>query len=106
MVFSGVSVSIRPNLLLSRVDRKGRRRAGMIKVYLSKTFPLDERAGSYVSTVAQRYVAEQYGNADPNLVIVIDVFAREVHVSPKAITRRLDDVAAACEEIAVRWGSI
>jgi hypothetical protein len=106
--FAGVSVSVRPEIVLVGSDRRGPR-AGCIKFYFGKTSPLDERSGPYVSTVlaafAERNVAAK-GRVDDRLVVTWDVFARRIYVAPKARARRLDDVTAACEEIAARWSSV
>lgn len=106
--FAGVNVSVRPEIVLVGEDRGGPR-VGCIKLYFGKTGPLDDRSGPYVSTVlaafAERNLAEK-GRVDSRLVLTVDVFAREVFAAPKARTRRLEDVTAACEEIAARWGSM
>lgn len=108
MEFAGVSVSVRPEVVLVGSDRGGAT-AGCLKLYLGKTVPLDDRSGPYVSTVlaafAECNVAAK-GRVDHRLVLTLDVFARKVFFAPKARARRLDDVTAACEEIAARWGSV
>ncbi len=111
--FAGVSVSVRPEIVLVTPDRAGPRVGCLThlrqKLYLGKTVPLDERSGPYVSTVlaafAERNIAAK-GRVDNRLVLTLDVFARRVFVAPKARARRLDDITAACEEIAARWGSV
>jgi hypothetical protein len=108
MEFSGVYVSVRPEIVLVRPDRADPR-VGCLKLYFGKTGPLDDRSGPYVSTVlaafAEKHLASK-GRVGNRLVVTLDVFARKVVVAPKARARRLDDVAAACEEIAARWGSV
>ena len=102
----GVNVSVRPEVILgSASDEEGR--TGLIKLYLSKSYSLDERSGLYVAAVARRY-AEKYldGAVDPDLVLVVDVFAQAVFSAPKAVKRRFADVEAACEEISARWSTV
>lgn len=103
---AGVSINVRPEMLLRSVDRHGEMRSGLLKLYFSKHRPLDERAGQYITTVLQTYAEqrlEQRGPVDHRLVRVFDVFAGRVFVAPKARQRRLSDVQLACEEIAARW---
>lgn len=106
--FAGVNVSVRPEIVLVGEDRGGPR-VGCIKLYFGKTGPLDDRSGPYVSTVlaafAERNLAAK-GRVDSRLVLTVDVFARKTFAAPKARARRLDDIAAACEEIAARWASL
>ncbi|XXF80845.1 hypothetical protein P2318_14120 [Myxococcaceae bacterium GXIMD 01537] len=106
MELSGVTISVRPELILRSVDRHGSMRSGVMKLYFSKHHPLDERSGQYIATVLNVYAQQhlqQLGPVDHRLVRVFDVFAGKVHVAPKAQTRRLGDLELACEEIAARW---
>jgi hypothetical protein len=103
---AGVDISVRPEVVLQMVDRKGNNRVGLLKLYFSKHHPLDERSGRYIATLLQSY-AEQHlsrlGPVEPRLVRVVDVFAGTLFCAPRANTRRLSDVRLACEEIAERW---
>ncbi|MBJ6765673.1 hypothetical protein JGU66_33380 [Myxococcaceae bacterium JPH2] len=103
---AGVSINVRPEMLLRSMDRHGEMRSGLLKLYFSMHRPLDERAGQYITTVLQEYAEqrlEQQGVVDHRLVRVFDVFAGRVFVAPRARQRRLSDVRLACEEIAARW---
>lgn len=106
MELAGVTISVRPEVVLRSVDRHGNMRSGVLKLYFSKHHPLDERSGQYIATVLQAHAEkhlQQLGPVDHRLVRVFDVFAGKVYVAPKARTRRLGDVTLACEEIAARW---
>jgi hypothetical protein len=48
----------------------------------------------------------KHGQGEHRRMLVVDVFAGKVFAAPQAASRRLDDVGAACEEIAVRWNSL
>ncbi|MCP3161442.1 hypothetical protein [Myxococcus qinghaiensis] len=103
---AGVSVKVRPEVLLRGVDARGQMRSGVLKLYFSKHVPLDERAGQYIATVLHRFAEErleQRGPVDPRLVGVFDVFAGRLFMAPKSQQRRLNDVLLACEEIAGCW---
>lgn len=103
---AGVTISVRPEVVVQRLDKQGQPRVGLMKLYFSKTQPLDERSGQYIGTLLQRF-AEQHlcrlGPADHRLMTVVDVFAGSLFVAPRAHIRRLGDVVLACEEIAERW---
>lgn len=101
---AGVEVSVRPSVAARLKTRNGAR-LGLGKVYISKSFELDDDAGEYVAAVMRHFADVHYGTTDHRKVFVIDVFAGRVFVAPKAITRRMEDVEAACEEIAARWGT-
>lgn len=106
MEVSGVTIAVRPEVILRSVDRHGCMRSGVLKLYFSKHQPLNERSGQYIATVLHAYAQQhlkQLGPVDHRLVRVFDVFAGQVYVAPKAQTRRLGDVQLACEEIAERW---
>ena len=82
---------------------------GCIKLYFAKNNPLDDRSGSYVAAVLAEFAARNLagdGRVDGSLVLVLDIFAGRVFTAPRARKRRLDDVSAACEEIAARWATI
>ncbi|MBU8897330.1 hypothetical protein DRW03_16980 [Corallococcus sp. H22C18031201] len=103
---AGVTISVRPEVVLQKLDRHGNPRVGLMKLYFSKHHPLDERSGQYIGTMLQRF-SEQHlcrlGPADHRLTYVVDVFAGTIFVAPRAHIRRLSDVVLACEEIAERW---
>jgi hypothetical protein len=106
--FAGVNVSVRPEVVLTGKDRNGPR-IGCLKLYFGKTGPLDEAAGPYVSTVLAKFAERNLATkarVDEKIVLTLDVFAGRAFPAPKARTRRLDDVAAACEEIAARWATL
>ncbi len=104
---AGVSVHVRPEILLRSVDRHGQMHSGLLKLYFSKHSPLNEQSARYITTMLQVYAEQrltQQGPVDHRLVRVFDVFAGQVFVAPKARQRRMGDLQLACEEIASRWG--
>lgn len=103
---AGVTVNVRPEIILRSVDRQGQMRSGLLKLYFAKHKPLDEQSGQYITTVLQRYAEQhltQRGPVDHRLVRVFDVFAGKVFVAPKAQQRRWGDLQLACEEISALW---
>ena len=103
---AGVSIRVRPQVVLQTMDRQGQNRVGVMKLYFSKHHPLDERSGQYIATLLEAFCAQHLGPVgpvDPRLVRVVDVFAGREYLAPRARARRLCDVERACEEIAARW---
>jgi hypothetical protein len=100
----GVAISVRPEIFTAGVER-GETTVGAIKFCLSKTNPLDAASGANAATVVRHFVEthRSEGRVDSASIIVVDVFSRQVFTAPKSYKRRLADVAAACEEIALRW---
>lgn len=104
-----VTVSVRPNLQINTTDRQGRAKVGLIKLHFSKTFQLEEKGGAYVAALLRRFSEAYLSEAGaPSLqnTLVVDVFAGEIYEAPVAITRRMTDIEAACEEIHARWQTL
>jgi hypothetical protein len=108
MPIAGVSISVRPDLLLNAAGEGGGT-SGAVKLYLSKTGPLGEEAGLYVATTVHQYLTDILrpgGVPEARSCIVLDVFAREIHNAPRSFKRRRNDVEAACEEITRAWVAV
>jgi hypothetical protein len=106
---AGVEISVRPELVLHGVDRMGKGFVGALKLHISKSFPLDEKAGEYVGTMVHEFADTHLtglANCNYRHCYVLDVFAGKLIGAPKNFTRRRSDVEAACEEIAILWKSI
>lgn len=109
LLISNVSVSVRPDVILIAPNISGKAKVGIIKLYLSKTFPLDDNSGVYIGALLQRYTSEFFrsdGVIDHNLCRTIDVFAERIYYAPRAFRRRLNDIEAACEEINRAWAFV
>lgn len=108
LIIEGVNVSARPEIVLTAQDRSGNSAVGVIKLYLSKSFPLTTDAGEYIGALLQQYATEHLsanGRCDYRMCQTIDVFARQIHLAPRAHIRRRSDIQAACQEIARAWNS-
>jgi hypothetical protein len=106
MELAGVTINVRPEMILRSVDRHGQMHSGLLKLYFSKHTPLNEQSGQYIATVLHMYAEQhlqQQGPVDHRLVRVFDVFAGKVYVAPKAQQRRLGNLQVACAEIAACW---
>ena len=103
----GVAVSVRPDLLVRGRDRDGAPWFGAVKVHISKGYALNETAAQYSATALHQWAEQHLATAstpvNPRGCLVIDVFAQSVWCAPAAHQRRRAHLAAACEEIALRW---
>jgi hypothetical protein len=101
----GLEISVRPEVIVRGSSRSGEPACGALKLYFSKTIPLNPEGGEYVATLLHQFVDTQVepGKADPRLCHVVDVFGGRVFTAPRATARRRRDLWAACEEIARAW---
>lgn len=108
IVIAGVRISLDPYLLFLAPGKKGAKSLGLVKLHFPKTNPLKEDSAAYVGAVLQRYCTETYASLGiPNcdLFQVIDVPSGQIFRGPKSTRKRLTDVEAACEEIAIAWNA-
>lgn len=106
---AGVTVSVRPEVLVTTPTTAKGLKIGLVKLYFAKTHPLTEQSGEYITALLQHFAEEHLsslGSSDRGHIHVIDVFAGQVFTAPRAKVRRLTDAHAACEEIATRWPSL
>lgn len=105
----GVTVSIKPDLMLRGVDARGRTTYGAVKLHFPKAHPVSEVSAQYVATLLKVHLREAFGRAvriDPECCIAVDVFRGTKVTAPRADRRRLRDVAAACQEIRRVWPQV
>lgn len=101
---AGLDISVRPEILLTNSETGAV--VGGIKLYLGKTHPLSDLAMIINSTVLYRYLAETLSDevsVAPQNCFVVDVFAGKVVHAPKTYKRNMQQVSAACNEIANMW---
>lgn len=110
LLVAGVEVSVRPDFLLT-LERRGRRYVGALKLhYIKNPESALTRAGSeYVAVLMHEWLRKfgPEGCVPLNThCISADVFRRSTVHAPKSVTRRWDDITAACEEVAIRWPTL
>lgn len=100
---SDLIISIRPDAILR--DKNTGSVVGAVKLHFSKTSPLDERACEYGASALRFHLENQMSESkiDPKKCYMVDVPTGKVKSAPKAFSRRLNDITAACEEISARW---
>lgn len=101
----GVEVIVRPEIVLGGVV-KGERRAGALKLYFSKGHPLSRTTAEYGAALVRRHCEERLADGArvrPQDCSIFEVRTGEIHQAPAAFARRMQEIAAACGEIALRW---
>lgn len=106
VTYSGVEISVRPEIHLRGIHPRQGDFTGAIKLFFSKNAPLDADGAAYTTAVLYCFVQSHLAANAParkQQCLVFDVFAGEVYSTPNASTRRINDVNAACREIALMW---
>lgn len=102
---AGTEVSVRPEIFLVDPDA-GNQIVGAIKLYISKSHPLSDDSAAFIGSVLYRYAAEVVSTeaaVSHKNCFIVDVFDGKIYVAPKAFKRNMNDVHAACSEIAQLW---
>ena len=106
---AGVDISVRPELEIVVNARAGVVSYGLLKLYVGKTYPLDDEIAAYVSTTVHQYGESHF--PAPSAVnykhcYVLDVFRECIYVAPKSFIKRRRDIEAACAEIEAQWANL
>jgi hypothetical protein len=105
---SGTLVSIYPDLILTQ-DIKGENHIGALKLHIAKD-GLEEDSMKIISSVIYNYLEDVIPtNGKPihlKLCLSLDVFTKSNAKAPSSYTRRINDVEAACVEIASIWNTL
>jgi hypothetical protein len=105
IIINKVSVSIRPEVMLS--IEGGTTTVGFVKLCFCKSKPLKESIAEGIASLGRMYFREiRKMDFEPQVCIVIDVFANKIFTAPKRDKRTLDALDACCAEIADRWDKI
>ena len=106
LLYSNVEVSVRPEIHLRGNHPRHGDFTGALKLFFSKNAPLDADGAAYTTAVLYCFVQRHLAASAParkQQCLVFDVFAGDVYSTPNASTRRINDVNAACREIALMW---
>jgi len=98
---AGVKVSVAPDV--SVIAPGTERRIGAVKFHFGVTYSLDQKARQYAATILYSFIETNGGTPNRTLCDSVDVFNATYESAPRATKNRLQDVEAACEEIADRW---
>lgn len=106
----GVSISVRPDIIVRGDGPKGKKMVGAIKLHFTKGFPMTAESAGYVSAVVQYYLRNHYLKSgetlSPDYCKVVDVGSGTVFPGVKSTTARMKDVTAECENIAGLWPTV
>jgi hypothetical protein len=110
LTFSNISLSIRPDILLSGNLTRYGDVIGAVKLYFTKDEELflTSQSGQCSTSLLYQFLSEYHPQRRPlpRLCFTIDVFGQTVHTAPRSYRRLLNEVSEACEEIAVRWPQV
>jgi hypothetical protein len=110
LTFHGVKVSVRPEIILRATGPKKQQMVGAVKLHFTKTHCHDGESAGYVSAAVQEYLRCHVIQGDeivaPQLCPVIDIGSGTVFPGVRAISNRLKDIEAACQNIHALWPSI
>ena len=110
LTIRGVSISVRPEIILRGIGPKGKKLVGALKIHFSRTHPHDEDSAGHVSAVVQEWcrlhACGQDEIVNPAYCSVIDVASGKVFAGVKSTVARMKDVDAECQNIAALWPSI
>ncbi len=101
LVVAKVKVSVAPDV--SIIAPGTERQIGAVKFHFGRTYPLSQNSRQYAATILYSLIETNGGTPVRTLCDSVDVFGAASESAPRATKRRLDDVEAACEEIAERW---
>lgn len=103
MEIAGVTVSIRPDVYLKNFITG--EVVGAVKLHFPKTTPLDQNASEYVATALRVFLEQEKGATAVNFkqCYVVDVSTGLVTHAPRSFAKKMNDIAAACDEIDARW---
>ncbi|HEX3430963.1 MAG TPA: hypothetical protein VHT03_08755 [Rhizomicrobium sp.] len=110
LVYHGVNISVRPEIILRGKGPKGKSYVGALKCHFSSSHPHGAETAGYVSAAVQEY-CRQFIATDGEVVNaeycqVLDIASGTVFPGVKATLQRLKDIEAECMNIAALWASI
>jgi hypothetical protein len=108
-LIAGVEISMRPEFFI-RFTKKNTDYIGALKIHFIRTesSALSEKGSQYVATVLHQWLESRFDNPVPSRAhcFSMDVFRQSIVSAPQSFSKRMEDVTAACEEIAVRWAAL
>lgn len=101
LLISEVLVSVRPELYLINSNKEIK---GCIKLVFGKSRgEIAKNEAEYTGVCLQRWLYEQKNISNSTSCFVLDIFGQNSYTAPKAYKKRMNDIEAACEEIARAW---
>ena len=110
LTYHNVEISVRPDIIIRGKSASGKSTIGAWKLNFSLGSPFNEDMSGHVSALIQEYLRLHL--AEDNEIVsalhcqVLDVATKRLFPGVKAITNRMKDIAAECQNIAALWPSI
>lgn len=107
LVFADVEVSVRPDFLV-RLSKKGKLYIGALKFHFTKNdeTALNDKAAQYVAALLHRWL-DEFGSKGltplRDQCLAVDPYRQRVVRAPTSYFKRLQEIEAACAEIAGQW---
>lgn len=104
-----VEVSVRPEIIMTGTDRRGRNVVGGVKLHFPTTSPLNDDSAGFVSAVVQEYCRAclaDIGEPYHHYSFVVDVASARIYPGVQSTRRRMQEVEAACEQIFNLWPTV
>lgn len=108
ITLGGVRVADSPGVVLRR-NRRGADQVGLLTFHISKTRPHTEESARLAAAILESFARGNQTRAvelEPELCVVVDVFAGLVVDATGARSRDLRQVELACEEVAACWSQL
>jgi len=104
MRLGNVDIIIAPDLLF--LERGTEHIVGALKLHAAQEFKLNSDALLNAAAILYTYLNESGEKPDHAHCVVVDVFTPDYEVAPQRLQRRMQAVAAACDEIDGWWNMI
>jgi hypothetical protein len=105
--YSGIAVSVYPDLVLRGTTSRGKKVVGVVKFHFSSSFRLSDETSINACVMlhefTERFIVETGEEVARDLCLLVDPFAGTVSTAPSAVTRRLNTITVACEEVSFWW---
>lgn len=110
LTLNGVKVTFNPQLLLRRITKTNKIKAGALMLRYGKGAPLPPTVGGWQSAAIFGYMRTleevEKIEADRPLCITLDAYAGKCHEAPSNAIYLFNEMKAACATIAERWPAI
>ena len=101
MEMAGVRIGVNPDVCF--LERGTERRIGALKLHCAKTFPLEIEGLRNAASILYAYLEDQEDEPVKGACMAVNVLTAEYELAPRAMKNRLNNIKAACEEIAAWW---
>ncbi len=110
LLISGVEVSVQPHALVHGT-KAGKPVLGAIRFHFiqDEESALEKRGSEHVASLLYRWCTELPAPGrlpHPAFCVAVDVFSGTITTAPVRQTKRMENIEAACEEIALRWPTL